>query len=203
MGIKCKKGEWFVLLFGMIIGVDKRAGFWHARWWRIQDFKITSNWTVFQTSEEQLKKEKGVAIKFWKSKGKYTVSNDNTSALLYDGKQVCAYFIADSVTVSCLILCDSLLQSDKYFHEIYATNIITKCDSYFITKCDRTLLQSAPGFFLQNATILWENAAVITNCCDFVIECNSYYKMRRLLQIAMVQCQCLWDKNLSFLASFY
>ena len=43
------------------------------------------------------------------SKGKYTVSDDNTSALLYDGKQVCADFIIDSVTVSYLIRFDSLL----------------------------------------------------------------------------------------------
>ena len=39
----------------------------------------------------------------------------------------------NSVTVSYLIHCDSLLQN--------ATDIITKCDSYFITKCDRSLLQ--------------------------------------------------------------
>ena len=36
---------------------------------------------------------------------------------------------ANGVTVSYLILYDSLLQN--------ATDIITKCDSYFITKCDR------------------------------------------------------------------
>ena len=35
------------------------------------------------------------------------------------------------VIVSYLILCDSLLQN--------ATDIITKCDSYFITKCDSSL----------------------------------------------------------------
>ena len=40
-----------------------------------------------------------------------------------------------SVTVSYLILFVSLLQN--------TTDIITKCDSYFITKCDRSLLQNA------------------------------------------------------------
>ena len=71
-----------------------------------------------------------------------------------------------------MIHCDTLLHN--------ATDIITKCDSYFITKCGKNLLQNASGFLLQNAT-------VITNCDDFITKCDSYYKMRRLLQIATVQ----------------
>ena len=61
----------FVALFslGILIGVDTRAGFRHA----IDD----------------------AVIKFWRSTGKYTVSDDNTLALLYDGKQVCADFIVE------------------------------------------------------------------------------------------------------------
>ena len=43
--------------------------------------------------------------------------------------------VVNSVTVSYLIYYDSLLQN--------TTDIITKCDSYFITKCDRSLLQNA------------------------------------------------------------
>ena len=35
-----------------------------------------------------------------------------------------------------------------------ATDIITKCDNYFITKCDRSVLQNASGFLLQSATFL-------------------------------------------------
>ena len=70
-----------------------------------------------------------------------------------------------SVTVSCLIRYDSLLQN--------ATDIITKCDSYFITKWNRSLLQNAPGFLLQNTS--------------FITKCDSYYKIRRLLQIATAQ----------------
>ena len=48
-------------------------------------------------------------------------------------------------------------------------------------KCDRSLLQNAPGFLLQNA-------AVIAKCDDFITKCNSNYKIRRLLQTALVQC---------------
>ena len=81
-------------------------------------------------------------------------------------------FGVNSVTVSYLIRYDSLLQN--------ATDVITKCDSYFITKCDKSLLQYTSGFLLQNVT-------VITNCDDFITKCGSYYKMRRLLQIATVQ----------------
>ena len=55
------------------------------------------------------------------------------------------------VTFSPLVHYDSLLQN--------ATYIITKCDSYFITKCDRSLL--------QNATVLIEDATVITNCDSY------------------------------------
>ena len=84
----------------------------------------------------------------------------------------------NSVMVSYLIHCDSLLQN--------ATDIITKCDRYFITKCDKSLLQNASGFLSQNATVLLQNATVITNCDGFITKCDSYYKMRRLLQIATV-----------------
>ena len=66
----------------------------------------------------------------------------------------------NSVTVSHLIHYDSLLQN--------ATNFIIKCDSYFITKCDRSLLQNALGFLLQNATVLFQNLTVITNCDNFI-----------------------------------
>ena len=58
---------------------------------------------------------------------------------------------------SYLINCDTLLQN--------ATDIITKCDSYFITKCVR--------FFITNiATVLLQNATVITKC-------DVYYKLRQ------------------------
>ena len=68
-----------------------------------------------------------------------------------------------SVTVSYLKHA-SLLQN--------VTNIIKKCDSYFITICDRILLQNAPGFLLQNATALLQNAIGITKC-------DVYYKLQQ------------------------
>ena len=74
---------------------------------------------------------------------------------------------------------DTLLQN--------TTNIITKYDSYFIAKSDKRLLQNATGFLLQNATVLLQNVIVITNCDHFLTKCDSYYKIRRLLQIATVQ----------------
>ena len=69
-------------------------------------------------------------------------------------------FGVNSVTVSYLILYDSLLQN--------ATDVITKCESYFITKLDRGLLQNASVFLLQNATVLLQNVTVIINCDDFI-----------------------------------
>ena len=66
-----------------------------------------------------------------------------------------------SVTVSYLIRYASLLQN--------ATDIITKCDSYFITKCDKTLLQNASDLLLQNATVLLQNATFFTNCDSTVL----------------------------------
>ena len=79
----------------------------------------------------------------------------------------------NSVTVSYLIRYDSLLQN--------VTDIIAKCDSYFITKCNRNLLQNTSCFLLQNATVLLLNATVNTNCNDSVTKCDSYYKMRRFI----------------------
>ena len=68
-----------------------------------------------------------------------------------------------------------------------ATDIITKCDSYFVTKCDRSLLQNSSSFLLLNATGFLQNATVITNCDNFITKYDSYYKMSRLLEIVTVQ----------------
>ena len=65
-----------------------------------------------------------------------------------------------------------------------ATDIIRKCDSYFITKCDRSLLQNALSYLLQKATVLLRNGTVITKCDGFITKCDSYNKMRCLVQIA-------------------
>ena len=43
------------------------------------------------------------------------------------------------------------------------------------------------GFLLQYVTVLLQNATVIANCDDFITRCDSYYKLRRLIQIATVQ----------------
>ena len=58
-----------------------------------------------------------------------------------------------SVTISYLIRYESLSEN--------ATDIITKCNSNFITNRGRSLLQNASGFLLQNATALLQNATVI------------------------------------------
>ena len=63
-------------------------------------------------------------------------------------------FDVNNVTVSHLIRYDSFLQN--------ATDVIIKCDNYFITKCDRNLLQNASGFF-------------ITKRDSFITKCDSYY----------------------------
>ena len=79
--------------------------------------------------------------------------------------------VVNSVTVPNLICYNSLLQN--------VTDVITKCDSYFITKCDRSLLQNASVFFLQNETVLLQNAKVIINCDNFITKCDVYYKLRQ------------------------
>ena len=77
----------------------------------------------------------------------------------------------NSVTLSYLIRYDSLLQNP--------TDIITRCDSYFITKCDRSLLRNASGFRLQNATVLLQNVSAIVNCGNFITKYDVYYKLRK------------------------
>ena len=68
---------------------------------------------------------------------------------------------------------DTLLQN--------ATDIITKCDSYFITKCDRSLLKNVSGFLLQNATVLLQNATVITNSDSTMMHGLFLQKTKKLL----------------------
>ena len=76
----------------------------------------------------------------------------------------------NTVAVSYLRHFDSFLQN--------ATDIITKCNSCFITKCDRSLLPNLPDFL---------SGFFITNYDNFVTKCYKYYKMQRLLQIATVR----------------
>ena len=41
---------------------------------------------------------------------------------------------------------------------------------------------------IENATaILLQNATIITKCLDFITKCDNHYKLRRLLQNALVQ----------------
>ena len=86
----------FALLLGMLIGVDKRADFWHAV--NDEEYEI---WKQLVTQKfvkpvkEQSSKEKSALIIFWRPKEKQTVSNDGSSALLYNDKQVCTGFIVE------------------------------------------------------------------------------------------------------------
>ena len=54
----------------------------------------------------------------------------------------------------------------------------------FYYKMRQSLLQNAPDFLLETATVLLQNATVITNCDDFFTKMRQFYKMRYLLQIA-------------------
>ena len=65
---------------------------------------------------------------------------------------------------------DTLLQN--------GTDIITKCDSSFITKCCKNVFQNASDFLLQKATVLLQIATVIAKCVDIITKCDSHYKMR-------------------------
>ena len=72
----------------------------------------------------------------------------------------------------------------------------------FDYKSNKCLLQIASGFLLQNATFVLQNVAVITKCEDFITICDSYYKMQRLLQIAIVHPLSL-SQNVTLVHSFY
>ena len=66
------------------------------------------------------------------------------------------------VAVSYFFHYDSLLEN--------TTDIITKCDIYFITKQEKRLSQNASGFLFQNAAVLLKNATVIAKCGDFMVK---------------------------------
>ena len=56
-------------------------------------------------------------------------------------------------------------------------------------KMRQIVLQNATAILLQNATKVYYKMRQVffTKCDSFIIKCASYYKMRRLLQIATVQ----------------
>ena len=48
--------------------------------------------------------------------------------------------------------------------------LLENAKKMFITKCNNF-------FKLQNATVLLQNALVITECNDFIMKCDVYYKI--------------------------
>ena len=68
--------------------------------------------------------------------------------------------------------------------------------SSFNTKCDRSLLQNAPGFLLQNATVVLQNATVITNWDGFITKCDAYCKLRQYTLISWIQRLSVYLKKI-------
>ena len=61
-----------------------------------------------------------------------------------------------------------------------------KMQQILLQHATAVLLQNASGFLLQNVTDSLENTTVVTNCSNFLRKCDSYYRMRRFLQILTV-----------------
>ena len=79
------------------------------------------------------------------------------------------------VVVSYLVHYDFLLQN--------ATDIITKCDSYFITKWDKSSLQNVSALFLRNSTVWLQDVTAIIKGNDFITKCVSTYIVANLKQM--------------------
>ena len=75
----------FALLVGMLIGVDKIADF--------RQLEQLATGKFFKPVKQRVRKEKSAVVKLWRPKGKWTVNDDDTSALIYDSRQVLAAFI--------------------------------------------------------------------------------------------------------------
>ena len=68
----------FTSLVGMLIGVDKKAGFRHTI--DNEEYEILKQLATgkfVKSVKERSRKEKSTVVKFWGSKGKYLISNDN------------------------------------------------------------------------------------------------------------------------------
>ena len=93
-----------------------------------------------------------------RTKGKRTLG---TKRLYGTGHNEISFWGSIGVQASHLVHYNSLLQD--------STDIIIKCNSYFIIKCNKSLFRNALGFLIKNA-------AFITKLRQF------YHKMRQLLQ---------------------
>ena len=69
---------------------------------------------------------------------------------------------------------DSLLQN--------VTDIISKCDSYFITKCDRSLFQP---FMTKSFSVLNLLCYKMQNAtkCTVITKCGVYYRLRKYTRL--------------------
>ena len=77
----------FALLVEMLIRVDKIAG--------VRQLEQLATGKFFKPVKQRVRKEKSAVIKLWRPKGKWTVNDDDTSALMYNSRQVCADFIVE------------------------------------------------------------------------------------------------------------
>ena len=83
-----------------------------------------------------------------------------------------------------MLVASYFIHYDTLLHN--KTDIITKWH-FLSEKYDQSLLQNASGFLLKYATVLLQNTTGITKRDDFITKCESYYKMRYLLQNVSVQ----------------
>ena len=59
-----------------------------------------------------------------------------------------------------------------------ATDIITKCDGYFIAKYDRSLLQMRQVSYYKMRQLL-QIATILITKCDIYYKCHVYYKLQQ------------------------
>ena len=97
------------------------------------------------------------------------------------------------------------------FHIWFIMTVYHNATVFYHKMRHKFVIQNAFGFLLQNvsafyykmhfATVLLQNNAVFTNWNDCITKCDSYYKMRRLVQIATVQNAYVLNSN--FLVFFF
>ena len=72
---------------------------WNAYWLDkiagVRQLEQLATGKFFKPVKQRVRKEKSAVVKLWRPKGKWTVNDDDTSALMYNSRQVSADFIVE------------------------------------------------------------------------------------------------------------
>ena len=78
---------------------------------------------------------------------------------------------------------------------VHYDTLLQNVTAIFLQNSTKVYYKMYQVSLLQNATVLWQYTTIVTKCIDFITKCDSFYKLRRLLQNGSVQSSISKDSQ--------